>query len=266
MGNQMELLEINLIRKHLSASNSKLEKIIILEETSSTNDYLLQQSLSFDDVPLVCFAEKQTAGRGRLGRSWYSPYAQNIYLSFLWNFNKKANELFGLSMVVALAVVTALKDYGIKIGLTLKWPNDVMWQNRKLAGILVETVSRADYLQAVIGVGLNVSMEQRNIPEINQSWTAIAEIIKAIPERNKIAGLLLNQLFDYVTFFQEKGLEVFLAEWQRYDGYLNKELIFMDNDKKIVGVGRGIDSTGALLLATANGIRKFCSGAILGDK
>ena len=129
----------------------------------------------------ACFAEQQTHGRGRQERTWFSPYGKNIYCSLLWRFAISQGNLSGLSIAVAVMVVRALKKYGISAGIQVKWPNDILFSARKLAGILVERSGSA----VVIGVGVNLNFSQ----ETETTWISLAEITQQPVARNYFAGL-----------------------------------------------------------------------------
>ncbi|MCL5260645.1 MAG: bifunctional biotin--[acetyl-CoA-carboxylase] ligase/biotin operon repressor BirA [Gammaproteobacteria bacterium] len=248
----------NKYRKYLS-------ELAIFDELPSTNSYLTE-SVKTNIKPQICFAEMQTSGKGRLGRKWISPFARNIYLSVLWQFDKKIEELSGLSIAVAVAVAKALELYGIKHDIGLKWPNDILWQKRKLAGILIEISGETHHLyNAVIGIGLNIAMPKDAAKKIDQPWADIAEITQAVPERNKLVGVLLDQLFTTLDIYQQQGITPFLAPWRKLDVSLNKKItVITPMQKKIVGIGKGIDTSGQLVIEDqSNGkLFKFVSGEV----
>lgn len=262
----MELLDKQIIEQYLDTKYRAFsDKIVILDEVSSTNAYLIELSKIQANNINICFAESQFAGRGRLGRGWHSPYARNIYLSIRWKFAKEVNELSGLSIAIAVALARTLDEYGIKKGITLKWPNDVLWQSRKLAGILIEFLGgTSNPYQAVIGVGLNVNMSQQSSQEIKQPWCDITEIIDETPQRNKLAGLLLNTLLSVLDEFQANGLKSFLNKWRYLDSsYGKKVTIIMPQQQTITGIGCGIDDRGLFLLKdSSNKIQAFAVGEL----
>jgi BirA family transcriptional regulator, biotin operon repressor / biotin---[acetyl-CoA-carboxylase] ligase len=263
----LELLDLAKIAPYVSSSNQAyLTHAIILPEISSTNTYLLQAAKKQNNETYLCLAESQTHGRGRLERKWFSPFASNIYLSLLWSFTKPAHELSGLSLAIAIAIVNALQRYGIKQSLALKWPNDVFWQKRKLAGVLIEIANnKPSPSQVVIGVGLNVTMPNAAQTSIDQPWVDLAEIINpATPQRNQIAGLLIDELLNTCTIFNKEGFGAFQEKWQLLDLYHNQTIKISTPSGPISGISRGINSFGQLLLETDNGIIKtFSNGEIL---
>jgi BirA family biotin operon repressor/biotin-[acetyl-CoA-carboxylase] ligase len=262
----LELLDKKIIIQSISAKyKAFVDRLVILDEISSTNAYLAELIKTKTKNSNICFAESQSAGKGRLGRMWVSPYARNIYLSLLWDFTKEPSEISGLSLTIAVAVAEALKSYGIKKDITLKWPNDVLWQKRKLAGILIETYGEAHNIcHAIIGVGLNVNMPQEASQAIDQPWCSVAQIISAAPQRNKLAGLLLDELLAAIITFQDSGLKPFLKKWHGLDAaYRKKVTIITPNQQKVSGVGWGVNDKGYFLLKdSSNKIRHFAVGEV----
>jgi BirA family biotin operon repressor/biotin-[acetyl-CoA-carboxylase] ligase len=248
---KIELLDKDYILRHVSGKyNLTNTNLVIFDQLLSTNLYLSRLVKNNPANIRVCLAEYQSSGRGRRGRKWVSPLAQNIYLSLLESFVSKPQNLHGLSLVVAVAVVTALKKYGIKSGLSLKWPNDILWQQRKLSGILIELFAprNCNITQAVIGVGLNVAMAKKAGKKINQSWADIWQITKKIPRRNHLAYLLLEQLLAAITTYQHHGLLPFIKKWRQQDAYCGKKVTVITAQQKLSGIGMGINDQGYFLL------------------
>jgi BirA family biotin operon repressor/biotin-[acetyl-CoA-carboxylase] ligase len=253
---------------------NQLQQIEIFDSLPSTNDYLLNlKSTSSPDANpeqfkqnCACFAEKQTQGKGRRGRTWVSPFGKNIYLSLLWHFTKDPSELSGLSLAIAIATVETLHAFGIAKNLGIKWPNDVLWKKHKLAGILIELSGEAnDACNAVIGVGLNVKMSNIRLHDdpISQPWTDLERITEQAIDRNELAGILLNNLIKTATLFQKEGLPAFLAQWQKLDLTFNKPVTIITNTTEFQGIGRGINEHGHFLLEIKSGIIKhFASGEV----
>lgn len=256
----LELLDKKIICNYIKSKYKDFSNnMIILDETASTNPYAKENNVN------ICLAESQSEGRGRLGKKWFSPYGKNIYLSLLYNFVKEPSELSGLSLAIAIAVASTLESYGIKKNISLKWPNDVLWQKRKIAGILIDVYGEANCsCQAVIGVGLNVKMKQKTYLEINQPWCDVAQIINDVPQRNKLAGLLINELLSAATEFQKNGLKSFLKKWKELDiAYGNKVTITTSQKQKISGIGQGVNDKGHFLLKDSSGkIQCFAAGEV----
>lgn len=258
----LELLNKNIIKKYLSLKyRHYLEALVIFDELPSTNLYLAELK---DSKTKICLAECQTAGKGRLGRQWVSPYAKNISLSIRWDFSKDPAQLSGLSLAVAIAVLETLKIYGIKHDLWLKWPNDVLWENQKLSGILIELSGEIYHLyRAIIGIGINVNMSPKQGQKIDQPWCNIAQLTDSIPQRNKLIGILLDQLFTTVEIYQEQGFQPFIERWTKADICYNKPVKIITPTKVISGTSRGINEQGHFLLEDTKGnINTFVSGEV----
>jgi BirA family biotin operon repressor/biotin-[acetyl-CoA-carboxylase] ligase len=263
----LELLNEEVIKQQLDADSShRIQQLDLLTVTSSTNDYLLKlmkrQPLRTDNI--ACLAEYQTGSRGRLGRTWVSSFGSSLYLSLLWHFAKDPSEIVGLSLTTALAVVRSLRSYGIDNHLQLKWPNDVLWKGRKLAGVLIDLVAESHgRCYVVIGIGLNVQMPYHVGKEISQPWADISQILHSKPERNKLAGLLLNELAHLLPEFERYGLKPLLPEWQTYDPIIGKSVTLTTPQNKIVGVVQGISAQGELILLTENNeVKHLMSGEV----
>jgi BirA family biotin operon repressor/biotin-[acetyl-CoA-carboxylase] ligase len=172
-----------------------IQEIMIEGEITSTNDILLASIKNHPTHNTVLIAESQTAGRGRLDKKWRSPPHCNIYLSLSWYFEKSQQEISGLSITVGECIIHALQAYGISEKITLKWPNDLLYQNQKLCGILIETVPiNTSHAIAVIGIGLNVNHMDENNITIDQPWTSLQKITHKTHDRNQLIAHLLNAL------------------------------------------------------------------------
>lgn len=261
----LELLDPIKIQQSLNEdAKQKISALEIFSTVNSTNQYLLDRARNGAKSGSACLAEYQTAGKARHGRHWHSPYAASLYFSLLWNFAKDPAEISGLSSAVGVAVARGLKNYGVHQNIGLKWPNDVFWAQRKLAGILIETIAEShDRTQVVIGIGLNTNMPRGiNIP-IDQPWIDIQEITRTRPARNQLIGLLLNELIAVLSEFETKGFAPFLSEWQTLDVTMNKEVNILSLEQTIKGIVTGITEKGELLITdTENKIRKYLSGEV----
>jgi len=191
----IELLNQKTVEKKLNdTAKNNLDKLIILNQTDSTNDYLLALRESQPDKNVACFAEYQTKAKGRRGRRWITHFATNVDFSLLWHFKKEPSEVVGLSLAIALAVVNALKQYGIKKeGLSVKWPNDVLWNGQKLSGVLLEMIAEHHgHCSVVIGIGLNTYMPNEFGSQIDQPWVDVQQITQSRPRRSVLAGLRIK--------------------------------------------------------------------------
>ena len=256
---RIELLDLAAIETAIDpAARTSLGEIIVLGEVDSTNTFLLRQADALA-TGTVCLAEMQTAGRGRRGRKWVSPFGSNLYLSMLRQFSEGPAKLAGLSLGIAVACVRALRRAGIE-GITLKWPNDLLWEGRKLAGILLEVAGEANGpCNVVVGIGVNLGM--RGNVEIDRPWADIQEIEPRL-SRNLLAGLLINELARVMHEFECHGFGPLRREWQRYDAYAGQPVGVHLPNTVVRGVARGVDETGLLLLETETGVQRFASGEV----
>jgi BirA family biotin operon repressor/biotin-[acetyl-CoA-carboxylase] ligase len=247
---------------------AQLGGIEILPQVDSTNSHALRQvqagALDLAEGRCHLFlAESQTAGKGRRGRSWVSPFGHNLYLSLVREFSNGAAALDGLSLVVGLAVVTALADLGYR-GLQLKWPNDVLLGGRKLAGILLEVSGDMTGLcHVVVGIGLNLRSNNAAMAAVEQPWAALDEAGFQRHRRNELAGAILNKLLTALHMFEHSGFGPFMAKWQEYDCTKGREITLHTAAGLVQGAGMGVNQSGALLLGMADGaIQCFHGGEV----
>jgi BirA family biotin operon repressor/biotin-[acetyl-CoA-carboxylase] ligase len=224
---------------------SSILKIDILLSYSSTNDYLSSSKQDFGFRGYhACLAENQTAGRGRRGRSWISPFAKNISFSVSFLLEGGAEALSGLSLVVGIAVAKTIEGLGVE-DVCLKWPNDVYVGERKIAGVLVELSGEATTSWKVVcGIGLNVHMDEADGVNIDQKWCSLDESVRV--ERSMVVARLLEQLFVVIEFFKLNGFSSFIEEWSRLDMLRNKQVIVLPNG--IEGKVVGVNLQGALII------------------
>jgi BirA family biotin operon repressor/biotin-[acetyl-CoA-carboxylase] ligase len=254
----LTLLNLDKIRETtISSHNAEIE---VLNVIGSTNQYLKDLSVAVKNGH-TCLAEAQTAGRGRHGRKWVSPYAASLYLSMHWSFAGGYSVLGGLSLAVGVAIVDALNQCGVQ-GIQLKWPNDIYAQGKKLAGVLIEVEGQiGSGCQAIIGVGLNVALPT-NIEEIGQPWIDLAHLTEPLINRNLLAGTLISELTKSLMLFENNGLEPFISKWRALDVYANQAVKLIIGKQSITGINRGIDASGAILLETEQGIKAYHGGEV----
>ncbi len=257
----LELLDEELIRTQLTAhSHANITQLHLLTSIDSTNAYLMRQDPSADIS--VCFAEYQTAGRGRRGRHWVSPFASNIYLSLRFSIESGLGVFEGISLAVGVAVARSLKELGVT-DIQLKWPNDVLWSGKKLGGILVEVVgdpSGACHL--VVGLGLNLKAEKSMTQNIDQPWIALNDILAAGPNRNRVAGSLLNQIVPLLAGYELGGFAAYKKDWEKLNAHADQQVDLVMGATRCTGVMRGVNDSGALLLETAQGVEVFHGGEV----
>jgi len=217
------------------------------QQVDSTNDVALQQFCRSDDLPAVCFAESQTRGRGRNGRNWVSPESQNIYMSLVWRFKLGVEKLQALSLAVGVVVADVLKAYGVDA--SLKWPNDVQVDGKKLAGVLLESrIKKTGEVNLVIGIGLNVSMADTDSAIIDQPWTDLArENDNAYDlDKNRIAGELLSAIMGLCNEYEKTGFKLYQHRWHEYDICTGAEIKVVEAETTHYGTCLGINDEGAL--------------------
>ena len=202
----------------------------------------------------ACLSETQSAGRGRLGRAWTSPPGGNIYLSVAWRYPATVRDLSGLSLALGVAATRAIADIGAP-DIGLKWPNDLVWDERKLGGILVELHSRQQRgLQVIAGIGINTDLSATQALAIDQPWTDLTRILGHPPPRNRLAGRLLQHFLDTLSGFDRSARE-WRQEFARRDVLASRAVSLTQPDGSVLrGIARGIDSQGALKIETEQGI------------
>lgn len=213
-------------------------------EIDSTNSELLRR----DDASSVqvCIAERQSAGRGRRGRAWISPLGSNVYFSLRRRFEHGMAALSGLSLAAGVALARALADVGAR-GFGLKWPNDLLADGHKLAGILVEL--GGEFLgpcHAVIGIGINVALPTYVGAPFDQPVTDLAALCAAAPSRNRVAGRLLAHLLDVLDRFERDGFAAFRDEYAALDLLAGRRVRVSDAHGTRAGTAIGVDVRGAL--------------------
>ncbi len=259
----LELLDRDLIVRSIgNQSITLLSDIEIHFELDSTNRYLLALAKKGAASGYVCMAEYQFEGRGRRGRKWVSPLGRNIYLSLLWHFTDVVHSLGGLSLAVGVALARSLKQIGLH-DVELKWPNDIYWQGRKLGGILIEIFGEASGpCCVVIGFGLNKQMDTTSGDEIDQPWVDLDTALGHSISRNHLAGILIGGMLQALCDFERLGLEHYLPEFQNFDAILGKPVVLRMGSQLVMGVARGVDKEGALLVDSNGHIQRYYSGDV----
>jgi BirA family biotin operon repressor/biotin-[acetyl-CoA-carboxylase] ligase len=251
------------------AAQAKLRQLTLLQETDSTNTAVLRLPGDQQHAHAM-LAECQTGGRGRREKSWHSPAGGNIYLSLGWWFQDCQWPLSTLPLIVAIAVCRALARAGLQSH-GIKWPNDILVQGKKLAGILVELQSAGSGPSlAVIGIGLNVRMPSPKPgepePAIDRPWTDLDSQLKSADagtSRNRLASFLLDELLEALGHFERAGFEEFSDAWRELDLLQGKKIQLEHNGQILAGVAHGVDKNGGLLLETPqSGTQAFHSGEV----
>ena len=261
----LELLAENEIVESIDAKiKSLINEIEIFDQIPSTNTYLMERNHDNAASGTVCLAEQQSAGRGRRGRQWVSPFGCNIYMSILWRFQTSPMAISGLSLVIGIAVIRVLQfQYGDIF--QLKWPNDIYCKGKKLGGILVEVSGESEGpCAAVIGLGLNIYLPETAAAEITQQWTDLCKITGQLcHDRNALVGELLNQLLPLISEFEKVGVASYLDEWRQYDCLKDKPATLHIGQHSYQGIVKGIDDQGLLLITKPDGnTQAYASGEV----
>lgn len=260
----LELLDARRILEALDGqSSAHLARIEIHDQIDSTNACLMAEAQTGAPSGTVCLAERQTAGRGRRGRTWISPFGSNLYLSILWRYALAPATLGGVSLAVGVAVARVLRDSGVG-DIALKWPNDLWWQRRKLGGLLLEVGGEAQgpsFLVAGLGINLRMPADQGQV--IDQPWTDLATILgRHNPGRNALAARLIAALYSALDAYGSRGLEPFLEDWDAFDGLRGEAVCLQVGEQSIEGIHSGIAPDGALRLLTGQGVRSYHAGEV----
>ena len=247
----LELLQRDLILQQLPAARrGLLHRLEVLGSVGSTNTLAMQNAPGAGRAS-AWFAEHQSEGRGRRGRSWVSPYGRNIYFSLAWRFDTPLARLSGLSIAAGTVLCEVLDVHGLR-GHGLKWPNDLLWQGRKIAGILLEANGETEGpATAVIGVGINLDLDRQAAQHIDQPYASLRDAGVRV-QRNRLAADLLDASMSMCSEFADQGLAPFLATWQRYDA-------FRDRPVRLVGPGSELHGH-YLRIADDGGLRLLVEG------
>ena len=250
LANRINLLD----RSAILAQSTQSTSLVVVQVTESTNADLMSKVRSSADIPdgHVILAEAQTSGRGRRGREWQSPFGSHIYFSQYRILDDGLAASAGLSLAVGIAVANTINSY-LSDSVSLKWPNDVLYQGKKLAGILVEAEGQAEgRCHLVIGIGINVNMPQVIGEQIDQPWTDLTSILDASVDRNEFVGRLLEQLAFIFSQYKESQLQALYQQWNDMNAYKNKMVDIISPNNTKTGLCLGIDETGSLLLQLKN--------------
>ncbi|MFC4260047.1 biotin--[acetyl-CoA-carboxylase] ligase [Marinobacter lacisalsi] len=255
----MDLLSADGIREGLRDDLREGISLAVHDRIDSTNSEIARRWQQGETGLLVSVADCQEQGRGRRGRPWQSPVGQNLYMSIGATIGRGFTQLEGFSLVVGIALIESLKlPEGAWAG--LKWPNDVLVHDRKLAGILIELQGELEgAVRVIVGIGLNVHMKEE--ASVDQPWTSLG---LAVPgqswRRDRLAAGILNQLVDRLHDFEKSGFAPFSEIWNQYDLFRDKKLRATSGDWS--GLGCGVDESGNYLLDTGQGIEKINAGEI----
>lgn len=256
----IEFLDKNAV---LSAIGEQQEwfNVIILDEVASTNTYLMQQK---NVAHATCVAAHiQSKGKGRRGRTWVSQLGASLTFSLVWRFQCGAAALSGLSLAVGVALMRTLHSFDINQA-QLKWPNDILINGKKLAGILIELQGDLDGPStAVIGIGINLILPKALIEAIDQPTTDLNTVSDNPINQNILLGTLLKHLAEVLSQFEQFGFVDLRDEWVNYHAYHQQPVrMLLPNGTEVLGVVKNVADDGILLVDTALGLQRFSAGEI----
>lgn len=253
------------------AINWILERV---EESVSTNEDLMSRwraNTLWD--PVARLAQKQTAGRGRMGRSWVSSPNHTLTFSVAYPFKKTIQELSGLSLALGLGVIKGIgnaTDLPLEKlqqkGLGLKWPNDVLFKDKKLAGMLIEggQLKGDDPTWLIIGIGINLSKDSDLEQGIGKEIACLGDFMDPNTCNADIIWLeILKELGVIIEEFEKFSFHKFQDLWNHWDSYKNKVCQISQQDQiQLEGIEKGVDQNGILLIETSLGVKKVISGDV----
>lgn len=253
----VSLLQPLMLQKRLGG----IMPVEVLQSTDSTNAEVMRRLAGNGSAPLAVLAEYQSAGRGRRGRSWSSPYAGNIYLSLGWRFAVGAPRLEGLSLAVGVVVAEMLSANGLAGRVGLKWPNDIWVGGRKIGGVLIElSGDLEDACAAVVGIGINCRLGSAAAQGIDQPWTDLYAELGRLPDRSALIVDLLQRLHDLMIGFPASGFGGWVQRWAALDALAGQSVQVATASASVSGVAAGVDSSGALRLRKDNGAEMLFHG------
>jgi BirA family biotin operon repressor/biotin-[acetyl-CoA-carboxylase] ligase len=255
----LDLLDAAQVRAALGpATRAALEVIEVHRSLDSTNTQL---STRVAARHAACLAEHQSAGRGRVGRRWISPFGANLYCSVAWTFDALPPGIQALALAAGAAVAQAVDPDG-RFGVRLKWPNDLVAADRKLGGVLVEMRGEPPgATRVVVGVGLNVRMPEAAGAAIDQPWTDLATL-GAGTARNVLAAAVLDALAQMLTRFARDGFAAAYDSWSARDALRDRDVAVSGAGKALRGIARGIDRDGALRLEVDGAVQRMVVGEV----
>lgn len=257
----LDLLDAAAVRAALAPEAcGALGELEVLRTVASTNSRLMERG----DAPrcAACLAEHQTGGRGRMGRSWSSPFGANLYASVAWTFEALPPGVQALALAAGAALVGALDPDGRR-GIGLKWPNDLVVDGRKLGGVLVELRGEPPgRTRAVVGIGVNLRMPAAAAAGIDQPWTDLTRIDGAPPDRNRVAAAVVSATIAMLARFETEGFAPFAQSWGRADALRDRPVQVAGSGGVVEGIARGIDRDGALRVETPAGIERMLAGEV----
>lgn len=255
---ELALNEVS-IREFVKSSSDLIATIEVFPSLSSTNSYLLEQPVVVGKAK-ICLTESQLSGRGRRGNSWRSADNKNITLSLSWGFDAWPDTVTGLGLAAGLVVAERLnRDFQIGVG--IKWPNDLLINGDKLAGILIEvSANSSGQCNVVIGIGLNVhqpdwskQLDLASDVASSYRWTDLRSY-GVHEDRNILVATIIDEWLKMLTLFEVVGFGIFVERWNQLSCHTNMEVVLIDRDgQDLSGRMLGVTELGELLIETEDG-------------
>ena len=242
---------------HFSSLKSLLEnnfQCYFFESIDSTNSYLA--STKYSTKPQICITREQTKGKGQHGRNWVSQKDGSIIFSMRKSFNGGMN-LNGLSLIAGMAIIKSIEAECQLSGLKIKWPNDIYYGDKKLAGILMENTHYKSNQLVLVGVGINYQLVDTN--EIDEPWVDLSRILNKLPNFQQLTAKIINNILFFLEDFQINGLSNLLSEWHHYDMLKGVRIKFRESNIELQGQIDGITNQGALKVVTKDGVKELYS-------
>ena len=242
---------------HFSSLKNLLEnnfECYFFESIDSTNSYLA--STKYSTKPQICITREQTQGKGQHGRNWVSQKDGSIIFSMRKSFNEGMN-LNGLSLIAGMAIIKSIEAECQLSGLKIKWPNDIYYGDKKLAGILMENTHYKSNQLLLVGVGINYQLVDTN--EIDEPWVDLSRILNKLPNFQQLTAKIINNILFFLEDFQINGLSNLLSEWHHYDMLKGVRIKFRESNIELQGQIDGITHQGALKVLTKDGVKELYS-------
>ena len=242
---------------HFSSLKSLLEDnfdCYFFDSIDSTNSYLARTKYS--TKPQICITREQTKGKGQHGRNWVSQKDGSIIFSMRKSFNEGMN-LNGLSLIAGMAIIKSIEEECQLSGLKIKWPNDIYYGDKKLAGILMENTHYKSNQLVLVGVGINYQLVDTN--EIDEPWVDLSRILNKLPNFQQLTAKIINNILFFLEDFQINGLSSLLSEWEHYDMLKGVRIKFRESNIELQGQIDGITNQGALKVLTKDGVKELYS-------
>ena len=262
---EIDFLDEQTILKQIPKQLKDKFDFTLMPEVESTSSYLLTQALNRPQRTQVCVAERQTAGRGRRGREWQSAYGTSLTMSLLWRADNGVAALAGLSLATGVAIAQSLENLG-GYNLQLKWPNDLVYRDAKVGGILIEVSGDAvGPCYVVIGIGLNVcaTIRQSSMQKIEQPWCNLRELDPdTLLSRNSLCASIIESLLNMLQRFNREGFPVFREAFLKRDALYRREVKVLRGERETLGRAMGVADDGSLLLDTSGQTLTINSGEV----